>query len=62
MEQLNLLLREVIGQVVMLQAYIKGWLGARRYKRARQKREKAAIVIQSGMRPGSGQYPLPVFL
>ncbi|XP_005065227.1 myosin-IIIb [Mesocricetus auratus] len=49
-EQLNLLLREVIGQVVMLQAYIKGWLGARRYKRARQKREKAAIVIQSAWR------------
>ncbi|EGV95659.1 Myosin-IIIB [Cricetulus griseus] len=46
-EQLNLLLREVIGRVVMLQAYTKGWLGARRYKRARQKREKAAIAIQS---------------
>ncbi|ERE72014.1 myosin-IIIb [Cricetulus griseus] len=49
-EQLNLLLREVIGRVVMLQAYTKGWLGARRYKRARQKREKAAIAIQSAWR------------
>jgi uncharacterized protein HemY len=47
-EQLNLLLREVIGRVVMLQAYTKGWLGARRYKRVREKREKGAIAIQSG--------------
>ncbi|CAH6788532.1 Myo3b [Phodopus roborovskii] len=49
-EQLNLLLREVIGRVVMLQAYTKGWLGARRYKRARQKRQKAATAIQSAWR------------
>uniref|UniRef100_A0A8C7AMC8 Myosin IIIB n=1 Tax=Neovison vison TaxID=452646 RepID=A0A8C7AMC8_NEOVI len=47
-EQLNLLLREVIGRVVVLQAYAKGWLGARRYKRIREKREKGAIAIQSG--------------
>uniref|UniRef100_A0A2I3SCN7 non-specific serine/threonine protein kinase n=1 Tax=Pan troglodytes TaxID=9598 RepID=A0A2I3SCN7_PANTR len=47
-EQLNLLLREVIGRVVVLQAYTKGWLGARRYKRVREKREKGAIAIQSG--------------
>jgi myosin-3 len=32
----------------MLQAYTKGWLGARRYKRVREKREKGAIAIQSG--------------
>lgn len=47
-EQLNLLLREVIGRVVVLQAYAKGWLGARRYKRIREKREKGATAIQSG--------------
>lgn len=47
-EQLNLLLREVMGRVVVLQAYTKGWLGARRYKRVREKREKGAITIQSG--------------
>ncbi|EPQ02289.1 Myosin-IIIb [Myotis brandtii] len=47
-EQLNLLLREVIGRVVVLQAYAKGWLGARRYKRVREKREKGATAIQSG--------------
>ncbi|XP_071072397.1 myosin-IIIb isoform X2 [Dasypus novemcinctus] len=49
-EQLNLLLREVIGRVVVLQAYTKGWLGARRYKRVREKREKGATVIQSAWR------------
>uniref|UniRef100_A0A4W3IW94 non-specific serine/threonine protein kinase n=1 Tax=Callorhinchus milii TaxID=7868 RepID=A0A4W3IW94_CALMI len=47
-EQLNLLLREVIGRVVVLQAYTKGWLGARRYKKARARRRKSAVVIQSG--------------
>nr|KAF6337112.1 myosin IIIB [Myotis myotis] len=49
-EQLNLLLREVIGRVVVLQAYAKGWLGARRYKRVREKREKGATAIQSAWR------------
>ncbi|XP_045153885.1 myosin-IIIb-like [Echinops telfairi] len=49
-EQLNLLLREVLGRVVVLQAYTKGWLGARRYKRVREKREKGAIAIQSAWR------------
>ncbi|XP_051022389.1 myosin-IIIb [Acomys russatus] len=49
-EQLNLLLREVMGRVVLLQAYTKGWLGARRYKRAREKREKGARVIQAAWR------------
>ena len=50
-EQLNLLLREVIGRVVVLQAYAKGWLGARRYRRVREKRQKGAIAIQSGKQP-----------
>uniref|UniRef100_A0A4W2D8X1 non-specific serine/threonine protein kinase n=1 Tax=Bos indicus x Bos taurus TaxID=30522 RepID=A0A4W2D8X1_BOBOX len=49
-EQLNLLLREVIGRVVVLQAYAKGWLGARRYRRVREKREKGAVAIQSAWR------------
>lgn len=47
-EQLNLFLREVIGRVVVMQAYIKGWLGARRYKKVKDKRENSAITIQSG--------------
>ncbi|OWK54222.1 Myosin-IIIb [Lonchura striata] len=49
-EQLNLFLREVIGRVVVMQAYIKGWLGARRYKKVKDKRENSAITIQSGVK------------
>ncbi|XP_064183234.1 myosin-IIIb [Anguilla rostrata] len=49
-EQLNLLLREVITWVVVMQAYTKGWLGARRYRREREKRTHGAIIIQSSWR------------
>ncbi|XP_055360799.1 myosin-IIIb isoform X3 [Betta splendens] len=49
-EQLNLLLREVIARVVVMQAYTKGWLGARRYRRERQKRNRGAVIIQSAWR------------
>uniref|UniRef100_A0A668AQT9 Myosin IIIB n=1 Tax=Myripristis murdjan TaxID=586833 RepID=A0A668AQT9_9TELE len=47
-EQLNLLLREVIARVVIMQAYTKGWLGARRYRKEKEKRKNGAIIIQSG--------------
>ncbi|XP_036422044.1 myosin-IIIb isoform X2 [Colossoma macropomum] len=49
-EQLNLLLREVMARVVVLQAYTKGWLGARRYRREKEKRNHGAIIIQSAWR------------
>ncbi|XP_043085593.1 myosin-IIIb-like isoform X1 [Puntigrus tetrazona] len=49
-EQLNLMLREVIARVVLMQAYTKGWLGARRYRREREKRINGAIIIQSAWR------------
>ncbi|XP_066468288.1 myosin-IIIb isoform X3 [Tiliqua scincoides] len=49
-EQLNLFLREVIGRVVIMQAYTKGWLGARRYKKLKAKRTNSAIAIQSAWR------------
>lgn len=48
-EQLNLLLREVIARVVVMQAYTKGWLGARRYRKGKEKRIHGAVIIQSGM-------------
>ncbi|XP_075861509.1 myosin-IIIb [Microcebus murinus] len=59
-EQLNLLLQEVIGRVVVLQAYTKGWLGARRYKRVREKREKGAVTIQSGGTSDQSSDPYPI--
>ncbi|KAF7248379.1 Myosin-IIIb, partial [Varanus komodoensis] len=49
-EQLNLFLREVIGRVVIMQAYTKGWLGARRYKKLKEKRTNSAVAIQSAWR------------
>ncbi|TSM68897.1 Myosin-IIIb [Bagarius yarrelli] len=49
-EQLNLLLREVMARVVVIQAYTKGWLGARRYRREKEKRNHGAIIIQSAWR------------
>uniref|UniRef100_A0A668AY42 Myosin IIIB n=1 Tax=Myripristis murdjan TaxID=586833 RepID=A0A668AY42_9TELE len=48
-EQLNLLLREVIARVVIMQAYTKGWLGARRYRKEKEKRKNGAIIIQSDL-------------
>lgn len=53
-EQLNLLLREVIARVVVLQAYTKGWLAARRYRREMERRSRGAVVIQSGI-----EWPTP---
>lgn len=53
-EQLNLLLREVIARVVVMQAYTKGWLGARRYRKDKEKRNRGAVIIQSGT-----QRPVP---
>ncbi|XP_039503225.1 myosin-IIIb [Pimephales promelas] len=49
-EQLNLMLREVIARVVLIQAYTKGWLGARRYRRERERRNNGAVIIQSAWR------------
>ncbi|XP_034740905.1 myosin-IIIb isoform X5 [Etheostoma cragini] len=49
-EQLNLLLREVMARVVVMQAYTKGWLGARRYRKLKQKRNRGAVIIQSAWR------------
>ncbi|KAL1268358.1 hypothetical protein QQF64_033721, partial [Cirrhinus molitorella] len=49
-EQLNLMLREVIARVVLMQAYTKGWLGARRYRKEKEKRNNGAIIIQSAWR------------
>ncbi|KAJ0005668.1 hypothetical protein NQD34_015562, partial [Periophthalmus magnuspinnatus] len=46
-EQLNLLLRGMIARVVVLQAYTKGWLGAQRYRRIKQRRHRSATIIQS---------------
>lgn len=55
-EQLNLMLREVIARVVLMQAYTKGWLGARRYRKEREKRNNGAVIIQSGSCNSNSHY------
>lgn len=47
-EQLNLMVQQATQRVVLLQAYIRGWLGARRYRRTLWEREHSALVLQSG--------------
>ncbi|TNN54248.1 Myosin-IIIb [Liparis tanakae] len=48
--KLNLLLREVIARVVVMQAFTKGWLGARRYRKQQKKRNRGAVIIQAAWR------------
>lgn len=48
-EQLNLKVQQATQRVVLLQAYIRGWLGARRYRQTLIERERGALVLQSGL-------------
>lgn len=48
-EHLNLMVQQGTQRVVLLQAYIRGWLGARRYRRTLLEREHSALVLQSGL-------------
>ncbi|KFP83858.1 Myosin-IIIa, partial [Acanthisitta chloris] len=46
-EQLNLMRKETVDMIILIQAYVRGWLGSRRYKRIKEQREQSAIKIQS---------------
>ncbi|XP_034616113.1 myosin-IIIa [Trachemys scripta elegans] len=46
-EQLNLMRKETVDRIVLFQAYVRGWLGSKRYKKLKEKREESAIKIQS---------------
>lgn len=48
MEQLNLMRKETVDRIILIQAYVRGWLGSRRYKKIKEQREQSAIKIQSG--------------
>ena len=47
-EQLNLMMRLTTERIVLVQAYVRGWLGAKRYKMILEKRNQSAMVLQSG--------------
>ncbi|XP_015269772.1 PREDICTED: myosin-IIIa [Gekko japonicus] len=49
-EQLNLMQKETINRIVLIQAYVRGWLGSKRYKKLKEKREESAVKIQSAYR------------
>ncbi|XP_068091757.1 myosin-IIIa isoform X2 [Hyperolius riggenbachi] len=49
-EQLDRMVKNVVNRIVVLQACVKGWLGAKRYQRLKQKREESAVKIQSAYR------------
>lgn len=48
-EHLNLMVQQATQRVVLLQAYIRGWLGARRYRQTLTERERGALLLQSGL-------------
>ncbi|XP_010074177.1 PREDICTED: myosin-IIIa-like, partial [Pterocles gutturalis] len=49
-EQLNLMRKETVDMIILIQACVRGWLGSRRYKRIKEQREQSAIKIQSVVR------------
>ncbi|KAF4788490.1 Myosin-IIIa [Turdus rufiventris] len=48
-EQLNLMRKETVDMIILIQAYVRGWLGSRRYKKIKEQREQSAIKIQSAV-------------
>ncbi|XP_051006852.1 myosin-IIIa [Acomys russatus] len=49
-EQLNLMRKEAIDKLVLIQACVRAFLGSRRYQKLQQKRKDSAVVIQSAAR------------
>uniref|UniRef100_A0A8C5AQU4 non-specific serine/threonine protein kinase n=1 Tax=Gadus morhua TaxID=8049 RepID=A0A8C5AQU4_GADMO len=52
-EHLNLVVQRASNRIVLVQACVRGWLGAKRYQRILAKREQSALVLQSGQYRGS---------
>lgn len=51
-EQLNLMRKEAIDKLVLIQAGVRAFLGSRRYQKLQQKRRDSAVIIQSGNHHG----------
>uniref|UniRef100_A0A672FP73 non-specific serine/threonine protein kinase n=1 Tax=Salarias fasciatus TaxID=181472 RepID=A0A672FP73_SALFA len=49
-EHLNLMVQQATQRIVLLQACVRGWLGAKRYRRLLKEREQSALVLQSAYR------------
>ncbi|XP_024910277.1 myosin-IIIa isoform X5 [Cynoglossus semilaevis] len=46
-EHLNLMVQQATQRVVLLQASVRAWLGAKRYRRLLKERQQSALVLQS---------------
>ncbi|XP_017560985.1 myosin-IIIa isoform X1 [Pygocentrus nattereri] len=49
-EHLNLMIRRNTDRIILVQAYVRGWMGVRRYRKILEKREQSAVVLQSAYR------------
>ncbi|KAK6299813.1 hypothetical protein J4Q44_G00298460 [Coregonus suidteri] len=49
-ETLNLMVRQTTDRIVLVQAYVRGWLGAKHYRKILEKRAQSAVAIQSAYR------------
>ncbi|XP_075683644.1 myosin-IIIa [Rhinoderma darwinii] len=49
-EHLNRMIKSIVNRIVLFQACVKGWLGAKRYQKLKHKREQSAVKIQSAYR------------
>uniref|UniRef100_A0AAX7V7T9 non-specific serine/threonine protein kinase n=1 Tax=Astatotilapia calliptera TaxID=8154 RepID=A0AAX7V7T9_ASTCA len=47
-EHLNLMVQQTTQRIILVQACVRGWLGAKRYRRILKEREQSALVLQSG--------------
>lgn len=47
-EQLNLMRKEAIDKLILIQACVRGFLVSRRYRKIQEKRKESAVIIQSG--------------
>ncbi|XP_029811138.1 myosin-IIIa [Suricata suricatta] len=49
-EQLNVMRKEAIDKLILIQACVRGFLDSRRYQKLQEKRKESAIIIQSAAR------------
>ncbi len=43
------MVRQTTDRIVLVQAYVRGWLAFKRYRLMLEKREQSAVVLQSGV-------------
>uniref|UniRef100_A0AAQ4NS56 non-specific serine/threonine protein kinase n=1 Tax=Gasterosteus aculeatus aculeatus TaxID=481459 RepID=A0AAQ4NS56_GASAC len=46
-EHLNLMVQQATQRIILLQAFVRGWMGAKRYRQLLKDRERSALVLQS---------------